>query len=79
MAVARLIIRFFNEDTLFADREARREGSPKFLVRQQNIERVHDPEMVTPTLMEQAGRYFRKFNKQNCAFMSNIREMYPDD
>ncbi|KAJ2904643.1 uncharacterized protein MKZ38_007479 [Zalerion maritima] len=53
--------------------------TPKFVAREQNVEPVVDPKLVPLALVRMAGKYFKRFDRDNCVFISNIRERYPDD
>ena len=43
------------------------------------VEIVQDPSIVEENSFQYAGKYFKRFDKESCTFVSNIREQYPDD
>lgn len=59
------------------DRTARVEDTSVRYVAEENIE-VIEPE-VPFTLMSLAGKFFKRWDKENRVFMSNIRDEYPED
>jgi F-box protein 21 len=48
-------------------------------VRQKFLIPVDSPALVGEELKFLCGRYFKRFDHENCTFMSNIREEYPED
>lgn len=50
-------------------------------VAQENIDVSHEiiGDMPPQTLMEMAGRYFKRWDDEKRMFVSNIRDEYPDD
>lgn len=46
-------------------------------VAEENIARMYDPPCAS--LMQLAGRYFKRWDGEKRAFVSNIRDEYPDD
>ncbi len=48
-------------------------------VAQDSIEIVTDPSLIPESLFHQAGKFFKRFDAKTCTFVSNMREMYPDD
>ncbi|KAL1852500.1 hypothetical protein VTK73DRAFT_9183 [Phialemonium thermophilum] len=48
-------------------------------VAQENIEIVTDPSLIPESLFFLAGKFFKRFDRETCRFVSNIKEMYPDD
>jgi F-box protein 21 len=48
-------------------------------VLQENIEIITDPSLISEALFFLAGKFFKRFDKDTCTFVSNIREYYPDD
>lgn len=46
---------------------------------QENIELVTDPDLIPEDLFFMAGKFFKRFDRASCKFVSNIKEMYPDD
>ncbi|KAJ4421518.1 hypothetical protein N0V85_000168 [Neurospora sp. IMI 360204] len=48
-------------------------------VAQNSIEIITDPNLIPESLKFLAGKYFKRFDKETCTFISNIKESYPDD
>ncbi|KAK4187835.1 hypothetical protein QBC35DRAFT_409613 [Podospora australis] len=48
-------------------------------VAQDNIEIISDPARIPPECFLVAGKFFRRFDKDTCTFVSNIKDLYPDD
>lgn len=48
-------------------------------VAQENIEIVTDPDLIPESLFFLAGKFFKRFDRESCTFVSNIKEFYPDD
>ncbi|KAK3320066.1 hypothetical protein B0T19DRAFT_433759 [Cercophora scortea] len=48
-------------------------------VAQDNIEIITDASLIPDALMYLAGKFFKRFDKETCTFVSNITEYYPDD
>jgi len=63
----------------FNARLSRRSTVDRLRVAQENIELVPDPDLIPETLFFMAGKFFKRFDRANCKFVSNIREFYPDD
>lgn len=59
------------------DRTARVEDTSVRYVAEENIE-IIEPE-VPFTLMSLAGKFFKRWDKENRVFVSNIRDEYPED
>jgi F-box protein 21 len=49
------------------------------IVRQSNIEIVTDTSVLPDSMIQAAGRFFKRFDKESCTFVSNVKELYPDD
>lgn len=49
------------------------------MVAADNIELVHDAEEIRDDMFPLAGRFFKRFDRASCTFVSNIGEQYPDD
>lgn len=49
------------------------------MIAESNIEIVGDPRAVEEDPFLYAGKYFKRFDKETCTFVSNNREQYPDD
>lgn len=47
-------------------------------VAEENID-IRATDGISPTLMEIAGQYFKRWDEQSKTFISNIRDEYPDD
>ncbi|KAH8887068.1 hypothetical protein GQ53DRAFT_827620 [Thozetella sp. PMI_491] len=56
-----------------------RVGMARLRVSQENIEIITDPDAVPASLRHQAGKFFKRFDRETCTFVSNIKESYPDD
>ncbi|KAK4194978.1 hypothetical protein QBC40DRAFT_289796 [Triangularia verruculosa] len=48
-------------------------------IAQENVEIITDPSLIPDELFTAAGKYFKRFDRETCTFVSNIREYYPDD
>jgi F-box protein 21 len=48
-------------------------------VGQDNIELVTDPSEIPEVLFAMAGEFFKRFDKDTCSFVSNMKEIFPDD
>ncbi|KAK0714348.1 hypothetical protein B0T21DRAFT_426509 [Apiosordaria backusii] len=48
-------------------------------IAQENVEIITDPSQIPEELFVAAGKYFKRFDRETCRFVSNIREYYPDD
>jgi len=48
-------------------------------VDQENMELVTDPDLIPEELIYMAGKFFKRFDRDICTFVSNIKESYPDD
>ncbi|KAK4171708.1 hypothetical protein QBC36DRAFT_382362 [Triangularia setosa] len=48
-------------------------------IAQENVEIITDPSLIPEELFAAAGRYFKRFDREACRFVSNIKEYYPDD
>ncbi|KAK3496593.1 hypothetical protein B0T13DRAFT_291252 [Neurospora crassa] len=48
-------------------------------VAQNSIEIITDPNLIPESLKFLAGKYFKRFDRKTCTFVSNIKESYPDD
>ncbi|KAL2139854.1 hypothetical protein VTI28DRAFT_4617 [Corynascus sepedonium] len=48
-------------------------------VAQDNVVIISDPSLIPDELFFLAGKFFRRFDRETCTFVSNIREYYPDD
>lgn len=49
------------------------------VVAEDNIERICDADLITDDTFPLAGKYFKRFDRDTCTFVSNIKEQYPDD
>ncbi|OAA56961.1 f-box domain containing protein [Niveomyces insectorum RCEF 264] len=56
-----------------------RVGAERQVVAQKNIELVTDPASIPEPLFFLAGRHFKRFDRDTCTFVSNLREFFPDD
>jgi F-box protein 21 len=51
----------------------------RLLVAQDNIDIITDPAVIPDTLYYLAGKFFKRFDRMTCSFVSNIKEFYPDE
>lgn len=51
----------------------------RHVVAQDRIEIVRDPRLIPDGLMQMAGKFFKRFDRKTCTFVSNIKEYFPDD
>lgn len=49
------------------------------VIAQDAIEIIRDPSLIPEPLMTVAGKFFRRFDRSTCTFVSNIKEYFPDD
>lgn len=57
----------------------RRSAEDRHVVAQDNVEIITDEDEIPPELFNVAGKFFKRFDKETCTFVSNIKEFYPDD
>lgn len=68
------------DESRFANASSpRRSTVDRLRVAQENIEIVTDPDLIPETLLFMAGKFFKRFDRESCRFVSNIKEFYPDD
>ena len=60
-----------------ADRANSAEDKSSRYVAEENIERLYNQPCAA--LMQLAGRYFKRWDSNKRAFVSNIQDEYPDD
>jgi F-box protein 21 len=48
-------------------------------VAQENIQIITDPNLIPDSLFYLAGKFFKRFDRETCTFVSNVKEYYPDD
>ncbi|KAL2134609.1 hypothetical protein VTI74DRAFT_11351 [Chaetomium olivicolor] len=48
-------------------------------VAQENVVIINDPNLIPEDLFFLAGKFFKRFDRETCTFVSNIRDYYPDD
>jgi F-box protein 21 len=67
--------------TRFANdvRKNRRPSCDRLRLAQDTIEIVTDPDLIPKQLFFLAGKFFKRFDRETCTFVSNIKEFYPDD
>lgn len=53
--------------------------SERYIAAEDNIELVRDPDLIADHEFFYAGKFFKRFDRENCRFVSNIREQFPDD
>ena len=64
----------------FADLSRRESSIEELKIDKDNIELVTDPDLFTEDLFPSAGKFFLRFDRQTCTFVSNMKEEeYPDD
>ncbi|KAK3989675.1 hypothetical protein QBC44DRAFT_266365 [Cladorrhinum sp. PSN332] len=56
-----------------------RPGYDHLRLSQDNVEIIKDPSLVPEQLFIIAGKFFKRFDRETCTFVSNIKENYPDD
>ena len=54
-------------------------GSEPHVVAADNIELLSDASHISDDMFPLAGKFFKKFDRETCTFVSNIKEQYPDD
>ncbi|KAF4589328.1 F-box protein [Ophiocordyceps camponoti-floridani] len=54
-------------------------GSEPHVVKADSVEIITDASQVNDDMFPLAGKFFRRFDRESCTFVSNIREQYPDD
>lgn len=64
-------------DASLADHDHRADDKSQRYVAEENIER--SSEAPNENLMQLAGRYFKRWDDATKAFVSNIKDEYPDD
>ncbi|SPQ25838.1 47cb8961-1e19-4e5d-82f0-57f1d26499a2 [Thermothielavioides terrestris] len=65
--------------TYYTGLTSRRSTVDRLRVAQENVVIVTDPSLIPDELFFVAGKFFRRFDRETCTFVSNIRESYPDD
>lgn len=58
---------------------ALKSGNDRVKVAQESIEIIKEPARIPESLMYMAGKFFKRFDRDECRFVSNINELYPDD
>lgn len=61
------------------NRSSKRPKVDRLRVAQNSIEIITDPDLIPESLKFLAGKYFKRFDRETCIFVSNIKESYPDD
>ncbi|KAF4121530.1 F-box protein 21 [Geosmithia morbida] len=54
-------------------------SAERYVIAEDDIEIITDPDVVDSNLFHYAGKYFKRFNRETCSFVSNNREQFPDD
>ena len=49
------------------------------MVAADNIEIIHDASEIDDDMFPLAGKFFKRFDRATCTFVSNIKEQYPHD
>ncbi len=57
----------------------RKNGVDRHVVAQENVRIITDPQLIPLKLFFLAGKFFKRFDWETCSFVSNIRELFPDD
>lgn len=57
----------------------RKHDHDRHVVAQDRIEIIRNPELIPDALMQVAGKFFKRFDRKTCTFVSNIKEYFPDD
>lgn len=57
----------------------RRATVDRHVVAQANVEIITDPALIPEELFFLAGKFFKRFDRETCTFVSNVKEFYPDD
>lgn len=57
----------------------RKHDIDRMVVAQDNIQLITDPDNVPESLMRSAGKFFKRFDRETCTFVSNVKEFFPDD
>lgn len=58
---------------------ALRPGVDRVKVAQDNVDVITDPALIPEELTFLAGKFFKRFDTETCTFVSNIKDLYPDD
>lgn len=64
---------------LTLDTSPRKTGVDRHVIVQDNIRIITDASRIPENLFCVAGKFFKRFDREKCEFVSNIREMFPDD
>ncbi|TLD17827.1 uncharacterized protein PgNI_00469 [Pyricularia grisea] len=51
----------------------------RMVVAHDNIQLITDPDNIPESLMRSAGKFFKRFDRETCTFVSNVKEFFPDD
>ncbi|PHH81268.1 hypothetical protein CDD82_1168 [Ophiocordyceps australis] len=54
-------------------------GSEPHVVAAHNIELIQNANQINDDMFPLAGKFFKRFDRSTCTFVSNIKEQYPDD
>ncbi|RDA85580.1 hypothetical protein CP532_5374 [Ophiocordyceps camponoti-leonardi (nom. inval.)] len=54
-------------------------GSEPHVIGAETIDIITDASQVGDDMFPLAGKFFKRFDRESCTFVSNIREQYPDD
>jgi F-box protein 21 len=49
------------------------------MVAASSLEIVNDADLVKEDMFPLAGRYFKRFDRETCTFISNVKEQFPED
>lgn len=54
-------------------------GQQPHVVASHNIDLITDPTLLNDKMFPLAGKFFKRFDRATCSFISNIKEQFPDD
>lgn len=52
-------------------------GTDERIIAPENVEIVQDESQITGRMFPLAGKYFKRFDRDSCCFISNIDEEFP--
>lgn len=56
-----------------------KEQARPHLIVDNSIELVNDPNLIDVNEYPAAGQYFKRFDRETCTFVSNMKEEFPDN
>ncbi|KAH6982830.1 Transglutaminase-like superfamily-domain-containing protein [Ilyonectria sp. MPI-CAGE-AT-0026] len=54
-------------------------GPERHVVAEDNIVLIRNADEIPESILPLAGKFFKRFDRATCSFVSNIKEQYPDD